>query len=295
MMKSLAESYEFRIDENVLRFDVEPELPAESWPSRRHSRLALLGDEMACRWPSFLEGPPFKRNKELARIFDEANDCAPKPLQLPGVQGLSFQEAVAARRSGDDVISMSHFLPEPKLLPEKRFLFFPQLAKASGSLFLQRRLKTLKPQLHLFGHTHFAWDDDREGVRYVSAPLGSPKEWLQRPRSMRLEGGLPCLLYRGRKSSQKWSKRRRALWSDYYAVQERRPTEALGPWLRLRRSPRPRGATSLKETEETATLFLLWDLKTLTEEQHELLSHLKRASYFNVYNLTLILISYNLI
>ena len=44
------------------------------------------------------------------------------------------------------------------LLPEKRYLFYPNLAKAAGSQPLARRLKALQPDMHVFGHTHFSWD-----------------------------------------------------------------------------------------------------------------------------------------
>ncbi|CAJ1390409.1 unnamed protein product [Effrenium voratum] len=143
-----------------------------------------LGDEMECRWPM----APENRNRTLAKLFDAANDT-PQAQVSSRATPVTFEEARAARRRGEQVISLSHFLPRPELLPEKRFLFFPQLAAFAGSQFLQRRVQRLNPQLHLFGHTHFAWDQALEGVRYVQAPLGSPRERLARPRSMRLSGG----------------------------------------------------------------------------------------------------------
>lgn len=49
------------------------------------------------------------------------------------------------------------------LLPEKRYLFYPNLAKAAGSGPLAQRLRALKPDVHIFGHTHFSWDTNIEG------------------------------------------------------------------------------------------------------------------------------------
>lgn len=49
------------------------------------------------------------------------------------------------------------------LLPEKRYLFYPNLAKAAGSAPLAKRLRVLKPDVHIFGHTHFSWDANIEG------------------------------------------------------------------------------------------------------------------------------------
>ena len=51
------------------------------------------------------------------------------------------------------------------LLPEKRYLFYPNLAKAAGSEPLAQRLRALKPDVHIFGHTHFSWDASIEGVQ----------------------------------------------------------------------------------------------------------------------------------
>jgi Icc-related predicted phosphoesterase len=36
-------------------------------------------------------------------------------------------------------------------------------AKAVGSEFLWQRLLHLQPQMHVFGHSHFAWDMDVQG------------------------------------------------------------------------------------------------------------------------------------
>lgn len=62
------------------------------------------------------------------------------------------------------------------LLPEKRMLFQPNLAKAAGSDFVQRRIEELRPCAHVFGHTHFSWDVTYNGVRYVQWPLAYPQE-----------------------------------------------------------------------------------------------------------------------
>lgn len=62
------------------------------------------------------------------------------------------------------------------LLPEKRMLFQPNLAKAVGSDLLLRRIKHLRPIAHVFGHTHFLWDQTLDGVRYCQWPLGYPRE-----------------------------------------------------------------------------------------------------------------------
>lgn len=49
------------------------------------------------------------------------------------------------------VISFSHFLPELQLMPEKRFLFTPNLTQIVGSDFIRKRVTALQPDLHVFG------------------------------------------------------------------------------------------------------------------------------------------------
>ena len=62
------------------------------------------------------------------------------------------------------------------LLPEKRMLYQPNLAKAVGSQLLAKRIQQLRPVAHIFGHTHFNWDCIIDGTRYIQRPLAYPKE-----------------------------------------------------------------------------------------------------------------------
>ena len=54
-------------------------------------------------------------------------------------------------------------------------LNFANLAKAVGSDYLGERVRRLKPAAHIFGHTHFTWDAELKGTRYVQWPLGYPR------------------------------------------------------------------------------------------------------------------------
>ncbi|KAF6257220.1 hypothetical protein COO60DRAFT_31057 [Scenedesmus sp. NREL 46B-D3] len=91
-----------------------------------------------------------------------------------------------------DTVSFSHFLPHQHLLPEKRMLTYPNLAKAVGSDFLWQRLQQLQPHMHVFGHSHFAWDMELQGIRCVQAPLCYPAERLHRLKSVILHNDLPA-------------------------------------------------------------------------------------------------------
>eukprot|EP00913_Durusdinium_trenchii_P000936 g865.t1 len=89
----------------------------------------MMSDFMLCKWPPGLT--PLAGSDSIATFFDQLNDQRTAAVN---------QERPAA------VISFSHFLPRAELLPEKRFLYFPPIAKAVGSLLLGERVKRLSPE-----------------------------------------------------------------------------------------------------------------------------------------------------
>jgi hypothetical protein len=63
-------------------------------------------------------------------------------------------------------------------------LHYPHLPKAVGSHALGERVAALRPDVHVFGHTHFGWDMELDGVRYMQAALAYPYERELRMRSL---------------------------------------------------------------------------------------------------------------
>ena len=55
-------------------------------------------------------------------------------------------------------------------------------------------MSALQPDIHLFGHTHFAVDDTLGGVRYIQAPLCSPLERQRRLRTIGFETSMAAAL-----------------------------------------------------------------------------------------------------
>eukprot|EP01054_Gregarina_sp_Poly1_P000200 Gregarina_sp_Poly_1__199@NODE_1046_length_5256_cov_159_119676_g726_i0_p2_GENE_NODE_1046_length_5256_cov_159_119676_g726_i0NODE_1046_length_5256_cov_159_119676_g726_i0_p2_ORF_typecomplete_len446_score63_57Metallophos/PF00149_28/8_3e09Metallophos_2/PF12850_7/1e06Metallophos_2/PF12850_7/18DNA_pol_E_B/PF04042_16/0_072_NODE_1046_length_5256_cov_159_119676_g726_i032504587 len=141
--------------------------------------------------------------KESAGYEMVASDISANVLGL--FRGSSTRQEVLGP-GYDKVVSFSHFLPFPFLNPEKRFLFYPPLAKVVGSIELGLRMLQIVPDIHIFGHTHFGWNAtvgqllEGQGVepqkqnsclrqqlldcRFVQAPLGYPRERQMRLRSM---------------------------------------------------------------------------------------------------------------
>jgi hypothetical protein len=124
----------------------------------------MVMDYKHCEWPEDIVGC---NNDSIAIFMDELNDRRTRMKH----DDHDFHSWSDITNSKDPVISFSHFLPRVELIPEKRYLIYPNLPKAVGSTFLFNRLQSLKPQMHVFGHTHFAWDATLEGIRYVQVYL----------------------------------------------------------------------------------------------------------------------------
>lgn len=74
------------------------------------------------------------------------------------------------------VISISHFLPRRELLPPVSDLRFKGLPLVAGAQGLDRQIRALNSAIHVFGHSHIAYDQVIDGVRYVHSAFGYPEE-----------------------------------------------------------------------------------------------------------------------
>eukprot|EP00929_Paragymnodinium_shiwhaense_P062383 TRINITY_DN31148_c1_g1_i1.p1 TRINITY_DN31148_c1_g1~~TRINITY_DN31148_c1_g1_i1.p1 ORF type:complete len:357 (+),score=47.72 TRINITY_DN31148_c1_g1_i1:88-1158(+) len=119
-----------------------------------------MSDFAMCRWPNGLSS----LDDSLATHVDTLNDDVEQVAKLVKDSACRV------------VISFSHFLPRPDLLPEKRFLYYPNLPKAVGSRALGRRVQGLQPNCHVFGHTHYGWAAQHDDTRYLQAALCYPRE-----------------------------------------------------------------------------------------------------------------------
>jgi hypothetical protein len=219
-------------------FDAEPDIPGLPRASPR-----TVGDWAHTRWPAAGGGGGAPGARALAEWADRQNETP-------------AWRSMLADRAGADVLAFSHFLPRAELLPEKRFLTHPNvLPKVSGSLPLGQRVQALRPDLHVFGHTHFSWDATLDGVRYVQAPLCGPNERRRRLQTVSFGAPglaaaaaagaaaarwLPLEVYRFGEAPPGWRPLRYgalpppldAHWSSYYEHSERRPEDLrLAPWV----------------------------------------------------------------
>jgi len=108
-------------------------------------------DYRACRWPhGFSE-------RDVTAHFTALNDG----------------KGVVA---GDRVITFSHFLPRidlmPWFIPSSHKVLYPIL----GTTQLEQQLRTLRSQMHVYGHSHVNRQVRIDGVTYINNAFGYPNE-----------------------------------------------------------------------------------------------------------------------
>ncbi|EFN56980.1 hypothetical protein CHLNCDRAFT_21755 [Chlorella variabilis] len=207
-------------------WDREPDVPGAHPISKARPGCVML-DFHVCSWASAPHLSP--HNDSLALHFDALNE--------PAFSRALQEQAAAAGGARPPVLSFSHFLPRQELLPEKRMLYQPNLAKAAGSDALEARVRRLRPLAHVFGHTHFSWDAEVEGVRYVQWPLGYPQEHARRRGGG--AGWLPLPLFDSDAVRPGVGDGRSGLappqacyWSDLYSTYPRNPANiTAAPWV----------------------------------------------------------------
>ncbi|KAH8046654.1 calcineurin-like phosphoesterase [Aureococcus anophagefferens] len=195
--------------------DTEPALTC--WGGLPTARQAM-SDYHNCAWPAPLDDA----TESVARHFDALNDDAPADVD----------------RATTAVVTFSHFLPRIELIPEKRFMFLPCLAECVGSRFLGDRVARLRPDVHVFGHTHLAWDATLDGVRYLQGCVGYPSEWATRPASLEIGRLRCCPVWDAAAGLAGYFG---AKWSKHYEKYPRRPdvTHVLPPYSAARYAPLP--------------------------------------------------------
>ena len=142
--------------------DREPSVLPDDDGSRGFARR--WADYRKCRWPPQLLG---RGGSEAVAHGMGAGDDALSAY---------FAATNTIERDGTPLVTFSHYSPRYECVPEKRFLLEPCLAKVSGSDHLGELVLRLKPDVHVFGHTHIPIDIDLDGTYYLQWPLGSPRE-----------------------------------------------------------------------------------------------------------------------
>lgn len=143
-------------------------------------------DFRACSWPDGYEAAEITRHflrlnlpnlsslpnpaggPERANFFNQADRqlfsaSAVAPPATPPVQAPM-------------VISFSHFLPRidvmPHYIPPDKRMIYPVL----GSSLIEAQIRTIAPQIHVYGHSHVNRRILLDGVEYINNAFGYPNE-----------------------------------------------------------------------------------------------------------------------
>lgn len=126
--------------------------------------------DAACKWP-----PPIGAESNPRQSYGvRAISLFMAALNLPMLEELIPE---GQRRRSDEsiaelpVVAFSHFYPQPDL-----YYGYSGLAKVMGSTKLQDQVFALRPDVHVFGHSHLDVDRRIGNTRYVQYALGYPKD-----------------------------------------------------------------------------------------------------------------------
>ncbi len=108
-------------------------------------------DFRACAWPN--EWQP----RDVAEYFLEKNET-----HLPIANHM--------------LISFSHFLPRIDLMPVYIPQAFRYLYPVLGGVGLEAQIRILKPDIHVYGHSHVNRRTILDGIQYINNAFGYPSE-----------------------------------------------------------------------------------------------------------------------
>ena len=101
-------------------------------------------DFYACRWSAGMDPPA------VAAAFDALNHHVPLPE--------------------------GHFMPRIDLMPATVPPSMTMLFPVRGTDRLEVRIRTIRPDIHVYGHSHLNRDMVLDGITYVNNAFGYPRE-----------------------------------------------------------------------------------------------------------------------
>lgn len=145
-----------------------------------YDRLRLWRDFDRCTWLPSAVGDASTAGRSFNAKEKLAESRAVARLMLE--RNETVLDRVAALQSVRHlpVVTFSHFVPREDLNPV--FRKFKELHAVSVCAELEKQIRTIRPLVHVFGHTHHRTDTVVEGIRYVQFPLGYASEGAYCPR-----------------------------------------------------------------------------------------------------------------
>jgi len=155
--------------EQVCRVAIENDISMKPLQIDSLSIVPLLG------WYDFSFASP---TLELMETWMDFRACVwPDHLQaLDITEYLLEKNRAYLQTANQTVISFSHFLPRidlmPFFIPKSYRYVYPVL----GSVLLEKQIRILKPDIHVYGHSHVNRHVTLEGIQYINNAFGTPSE-----------------------------------------------------------------------------------------------------------------------
>ena len=117
-------------------------------------------------------------NTQLMETWMDFRACVwPNHLQPLDITEYFLEKNGAYLKTANQtLISFSHFLPRidlmPAYIPQSYRYYFPAL----GSVLLEKQIRILKPNIHVYGHSHINRRVILEGIQYINNAFGYPSE-----------------------------------------------------------------------------------------------------------------------
>ena len=125
-------------------------------------------------WYDFSFGHP---SKLIARAWKDFRKCDWGSWGLEAVTTFFHQyNQPLLPASKVSTISFSHFLPFTSMFPSDIPDFVRALFPVFGSKSLWQQIKEIKPDIHIYGHSHLNRSFQKEGICFLNNAYGYPKE-----------------------------------------------------------------------------------------------------------------------
>lgn len=121
-----------------------------------HETYEVWMDFTACKWPNNW------REDSITNFFISLNE-----------QRLEIQPSAKLTK----IISFSHFLPRIDLLPYYIPLSKRYLNSVLGTSLLEKQIRVLNSDIHVYGHSHVNMEINKEQTLYINNAFGYPYEF----------------------------------------------------------------------------------------------------------------------
>ncbi len=155
--------------QQICNLAIENGISLEPFHRDSLSIVPLLG------WYDFSFAYP---NSQLMETWMDFRNCVwPNHLQPINITEYFLGKNRAYLQTANEtLISFSHFLPRidlmPAYIPQSYRYYYPAL----GSVLLEKQIRTLKPGIHVYGHSHVNRRVIIDGIQYINNAFGYPSE-----------------------------------------------------------------------------------------------------------------------